>query len=112
MLSNGFADGEGEVFRAIQRALSSEPRLIGFFGCLAFALVVIALVLYRRHRFRFWRVRSSDGITGTLIEMVPARHYPPISGFEHATAVTEWPSQEDLQVAEPERKRKKSRNKS
>jgi len=85
----------------IVRVFDSHPQLAAFFGCLVFLTVVIALLAYRRHRIKFRRVRSPTGATGTSLDIVPVREYPPIEGFEDSTVVIDWPAEH----TGPQRKR-------
>jgi hypothetical protein len=108
MFANIFAtNGSGQVARVLDIALTSHPQLVGFFGFLAFFAVVLALVVYRKHRFKFRRVRSPTGSTGTSLEIVPMRDYQPINGFDDATVVTEWPSGEETERPSDRRRTKK-----
>jgi hypothetical protein len=107
MFSSNSAEGGGQVVRVLERALTSQPQLVGFFGFLAFLVVVLALVLYRRHRLKFRRVRSPTGSTGTSLEIVPMKDYRPIDGFDDATMITEWPSEAETERPSDRKRTKK-----
>lgn len=107
MFSNIFADGSGQVVRVLEIALTSHPQLVGFFGFLAFVVVVLALVVYRKHRFKFRRVKSPTGSTGTSLEIVPMKYYQPINGFDDATVVTERPPGEETERPRDRKRTKK-----
>lgn len=107
MFSDIFADGSGQVSRVLEIALTSNPQLAGFFGLLGFLVVVLALVVYRKHRFKFRRVRTPTGSTGTSLEIVPMKDYVPINGFDDATVVSEWPSGDEAERPSDRRRTKK-----
>jgi hypothetical protein len=110
MFSSNFADGGDQLVRVLEKALTSQPQLIGFLGFLAFWVVVLALVVYRRHRFKFRRVRSPTGSTGTSLEIAPMKDYQPIDGFDDATLVADWPSEKETERLSDRRRTKKNKS--
>jgi hypothetical protein len=81
------ADGQ---LASVLSALIAEPKLAAFLSFLVFAGFVGAAVIFRKHRFRFLRERSSDGRTQTSLAVdPPVKEYPPIQGLIEAEVVVE-----------------------
>src|SRR5688572_30784699 len=88
MFSSSDSQSGDQFVEAFKGIVTTQPLLVGFFGLLAFAVVIIALVLYRNHKVKIRRIRSPT-LTKTMVDISPVKEYEPIAGFIEATAAVE-----------------------